>query len=223
MPRLSNLSSGAYQSINHSVLMKKSQMNRSLDCSQISKTLNGSTPVKLHAHTDLKSTLQQFTNQLTSASNNRVRLKSKFKISTVTQSSMNTTTNQQHKAKKSISTRLGNYKLNSNLLHHNPSHEATLNQSALLHIVDDSTNVSRQAKKRNFTPGEGVRINNITALNQIVSNFSPNMLASKRDRRLKSPCNAHSSNFNSTLRQATREPAASQDPGKTRNQSRHMN
>jgi hypothetical protein len=113
---------------------------------------------------------------------------------------MNTTTNQQHKAKKSISTRLGNYKLNSNMLHHNPTHETTLNQSALLHIVDDSTNVSRQAKKRNFTPGEGVRINNITALNQIVSNFSPNMMASKRDRRLKSPCNAHSSNFNSTLR-----------------------
>jgi hypothetical protein len=93
----------------------------------------------------------------------------------------------------------------------------------LLHIVDDSTNVSRQAKKRNFTPGEGVRINNITALNQIVSNFSPNMLASKRDRRLKSPCNAHSSNFNSTLRQAAREPAGSQDPGKTSKISRQMN
>ena len=211
MPRLSNLSSGAYQSINHSVLMKRSQMNRSLDCSQISKTLNGSTPVKLQAaHSDLKSTLQQFTNQLTSASNNRVRLKSKFKISTVTQSSINTTTNQQHKAKKSISTRLGNYKLNSNLLHHNPTHETTLNQSALLHIVDDSTNVSKQAKKRNYTPGDGIRINNITALNQIVSNFSPNIMASKRDRRLKSPCNAHSSNLNSTLRQGTtREPAAS--------------
>ena len=122
--------------------------------------------MKLQTVTDLKSTLQQFTNQLTSASNNRVRLKSKFKISTVTQSSMNTTTNQQHKAKKSISTRLGNYKQqNSNMLHHYPTHETTLNQSALLHIVDDSINVSRQVKKRNFTPGEGVRINNITALN----------------------------------------------------------
>jgi hypothetical protein len=74
------------------------------------------------------------------------------------------------------------------MLHHNPTHDSVLNQSALLHIVDDSANVSRQAKKRNFTPGEGIRINNHTTLNQITHSLSPNVIASKRDRKLKSPC-----------------------------------
>ena len=116
---------------------------------------------------------------------------------------------------------MGNYKV-STMLHHNPTHESVLNQSALLHIVDDSVTVSRQAKKRNFTPGEGIRNNNHTTLNHITHSLSPNAIASKRERKLKSPSqgNIHSGGQNSTLRQGGREHAASAEPTKSRNQSR---
>lgn len=152
---LSNMSSADYsKGFNSSdFMMKLSQLNRSLDAKNMKQNYNFSPANKGGRNlNDLKQTLQNFTSTVTSNQNNRIRVKSKFKISGVTNPG-----NISRSKKSTVSTKMGEY----NIL------QPDYNSHQIKTIEDNIQRVRQQ------TPGY---------LAQTINNLSPNLFASKRDR-----------------------------------------